>query len=179
MPLGYGGGVKTVEQAKNIFRIGYEKIIVNSLLFDNPEEVKKIVDFAGSQSVVASIDYKRNQFGKTVVMIHGGRDKTRKTVSEVIGYAKKLGVGEMILTSIDHEGRMAGYDLKIMKNMKSDVPLILNGGAGKIEDIKAAIDAGADASAGSSFFVYFGRNKAVLINTPEEKEYYEAGIFEE
>lgn len=179
MPLGYGGGIKTVEQAKAIFRIGYEKVIVNSLLYDNPEEVKKIVDFAGSQSVVASIDYKRELLGRISVITHDGQDKTRKNVEEVIEYAEELGVGEILLTSVDHEGKMAGYDLKMMERLETDVPVILNGGAGKMEDIKAAFDAGADAVAGSSFFVYYGKNKAVLINTPCEEEYYRAGIFEE
>lgn len=178
MPLGYGGGIKTVEQAKNIFRIGYEKIILNSLLFDNPEEVKKIVDVAGSQSVVASIDYRKELLGKERVITHGGQVKTKNTVAEVIKYVESLGVGEILLTSIEHEGRMAGYDLRVMENLKADVPIILNGGAGKIEDIKAAFDAGADAVAGSSFFVYYGENRAVLINTPSEEEYYRIGIFE-
>ena len=90
MPLGYGGGIRTVEQAKNIFRIGYEKVILNSLLFDNPEEVKRIVEFAGSQSVVASIDYKRELFGKTNVVIHSGLDRIKTKVTEAIRYAEGL-----------------------------------------------------------------------------------------
>lgn len=179
MPLGYGGGIKTLEQAKHIFRIGYEKVIVNSLLFDKPEEVKKIVDFAGSQSVVASIDYRKDLLGKEQVITHDGQDKIKKDVMETIKYAEGLGVGEIFLTSIDAEGTMAGYDLKTIKNLESKVPIILNGGAGKIEDLKAAFTAGADAVAVSSFFIYYGENRAVLINTPSEEEYYRMEIFEE
>lgn len=178
MPLGYGGGIRTVEHAKAIFRIGFEKVIVNSLLFDNPGEVKKIVDFAGSQSVVASIDYKNDMLGRAGVITHDGRSKTRKSVAEMIKYVEELGVGEILLTSIEHEGRMSGYDLKMIENLEADVPVILNGGAGKIEDIKAAFDAGADAVAVSSFFVYYGAGRAVLINTPSEEEYLEKGIYE-
>lgn len=181
MPLGYGGGIRTVEQAKNIFRIGYEKVILNSLLFDNPEEVKRIVEFAGSQSVVASIDYKRELFGKTNVVIHSGLDRIKTKVTEAIRYAEGLGVGEVLLTSVDHEGKMEGYDIKMMESLKDKaaVPLILNGGAGTIGDIKAALEAGADAVAVSSFFLYYGENKAVLIHTPEEEDYYRTGIYEE
>lgn len=179
MPLGYGGGIKTLEQAKTIFRIGYEKIVVNSLLFDEPEEVKKIVAFAGSQSVVASIDYRKELLGKEQVITHDGQDKIKKNVMETIKYAEGLGVGEIFLTSIDTEGTMAGYDLKTIRNLESKVPIILNGGAGKIDDFKAAFAAGADAVAASSFFIYYGENRAVLINTPNEEEYYRIGIYEE
>lgn len=181
MPLGYGGGIRTVEQAKNIFRIGYEKVILNSLLFDNPDEVKRIVEFAGSQSVVASIDYKRELFGKTSVVIHGGLNRIKKNVIEAIRYAEGLGVGEVFLTSVDYEGKMEGYDINMMESLKDKaaVPVILNGGAGTIGDMKAALEAGADAVAVSSFFLYYGENKAVLIHTPEEEAYYRMGIYEE
>lgn len=178
MPLGYGGGIETLEQAKEIIRIGYEKVVLNSLLFDNPEEVKRIVDFAGSQSVVASIDYKRDLFGKTVAVSHCGKDK-KGILEEMIGKVLSLGVGELFLTSIDHEGKMSGYDLKTIKKTAKDitVPVILNGGAGKIEDIAEALEAGADAVGVSSLFVYYGENRAVLIHTPGEEEYINAGIY--
>lgn len=180
MPLGYGGGIKTLNQAKEIFRIGFEKIIVNSLLFDNPDEVKKIIEFAGSQSVVASIDYKKDFLGNISVFTHDGRDKVKMSLVETVNYAVDVGVGEIFLTSINHEGKMNGYDLAVMKSMNSiDIPIILNGGAGKLEDINEALISGADAVAVSSFFVYYGENKAVLINTPNEEEYYRMGIYED
>jgi cyclase len=181
MPLGYGGGIKTLSQAKEIFRIGYEKVVLNSLIFDDPEEVKRIVDFAGSQSVVASIDYKRDLFGKCGVITHCGRNKTGKAVDEAIRYAEDLGIGEIILTSIDHEGQMEGYDLKVMQKIGRNiqVPVILNGGAGSIDDIAEALKRGADAVAVSSFFVYYGSNRAVLINMPGEEEYLRRGIYED
>lgn len=181
MPLGYGGGIKTLEQAKEIFRIGYEKIILNSLLFDNPREVRRIVDFAGSQSVVACVDYKKDLLGRTYVVTHDGRDKIKKDITSIIEYVMDLRVGEILLTAVDFEGKMEGYDLdtarRIVDNVK--VPVILNGGAGRIEDIADAFKMGADAVAVSSFFVYYGDNKAVLINTPTENEYLDKGIYEE
>lgn len=181
MPLGYGGGITKLEQAKEIFKIGYEKVVLNSLLFDDPQEVQRIVEFAGSQSVVASIDYKKDLFGKVCVVTHCGRDKVRKDVTEAMEYAVGLGVGELLFTAIDFEGRMQGYDLNTMKRIanKVEVPVILNGGAGRIEDIADALDSGADAVAVSSFFIYYGDNKAVLINTPGEEEYFDKGIFEQ
>lgn len=180
MPLGYGGGVKTLEQAREIYKIGYEKVIVNSLLFDNSDEVKRIVDFAGSQSVVASIDYKRDLFGKNSVVTHCGKDKTGKTLEDTLEYVTDLGVGEILITSIDHEGKMNGYDLKTIQKIANNifVPIILNGGAGSVQNIAEALNAGADAVAASSFFIYYGKNKAVLINTPDEEEYLEEGIYE-
>lgn len=180
MPLGYGGGIRTLEQAKEIIRMGYEKVVLNSMLFDNPEEVRRIVDFAGSQSVVASIDYRRDLFGKTAAVAHCGKDKTG-VLEDVIERVLCLGVGELLLTSVDHEGKMAGYDLKTVKKVAKGitVPVILNGGAGRIEDIAEALKAGADAVGVSSFFVYFGENRAVLIHTPGEEEYKQNGIFED
>lgn len=180
MPLGYGGGIKSLAQAKEIFRIGYEKVILNSLLFDNPEEVKRIVDFAGSQSVVASIDYKKDMLGRISVLTHDGADKVGYKLEDAINHAVNCGVGEILLTSIDHEGKMKGYDLQRISSIGIiDVPIILNGGCSCVEDMKAAFDAGADAVSVSSFFVYYGKNKAVLINTPNEEEYYEAEIYED
>lgn len=180
MLLGYGGGIKKLEQAKEIFRVGFEKVIVNSLLFDHSDEVRRIVDFAGSQSVVASIDYKKDIFGHIYVVTHDGDDKTKLTLNEAVCRAIKCGVGEILLTSIDHEGKMKGYDVSIIKNISSvSVPIILNGGAGSVNDMKTALNSGADAVSVSSFFVYYGGNKAVLINTPDENEYYKAGIYED
>ena len=179
MPLGYGGGIKTVEQAKEIFRIGYEKVILNSLLFDNPDEVSKIIDFAGSQSVMASIDYKKDIIGRVSVLTHDGIERVGKSLEEVINRVVGLGVGEILLTSIDHEGKMNGYDKSTIQSLHLNVPVILNGGAGSVEDIKEALDAGADAVAVSSFFVFYGSNKAILINTPCEDEYYNMGIYED
>ncbi len=180
MPLGYGGGIRSLEQAKEIFRIGFEKVILNSLIFDNLKEVSRIAEFAGSQSVVASIDYKRDIFGHLSVYTHDGADRTSIKLKESVRMAVEAGVGEILLTSMDYEGRMNGYDLdaiKLIGNMQ--IPVIVNGGAGSISDIKRALNAGADAVAVSSFFVYYGANKAILINTPSEQEYYAEGIFED
>ena len=142
--------------------------------------MRRIVEFAGSQSVVASIDYKKDIFGKVSVITHDGTDKVGYKLEDAINHAVKYGVGEILLTSIDHEGKMNGYDLQRISSIgKVDVPIILNGGAGNLENIKDALDAGADAVAVSSFFMFYGKNRAVLINTPSEDEYYSNGIFKD
>jgi len=180
MPLGYGGGIRSLEQAREICRIGYEKVILNSLLFDNPDEVRKIVETVGSQSVVASIDYKKDLFGRMVVRTHDGKGRPGLLLREAIDRVLETGVGEILLTSIDHEGKMGGYDTGVLKSIgRINVPIIINGGAGRIEDLKKAFDAGADAVSASSFFVFYGPNQAVLINTPREEEYYNIGIYED
>lgn len=180
MPLGYGGGIRSLEQAKRIFKIGYEKVVLNSLFFDDPDEVRRIVDFAGSQSVTASIDYRKDFLGRSIVLTHCGQDKAGISLENVLKMAKGCNVGEILLTSIEEEGRMAGYDLKTMRKVNEgvDVPVVLNGGAGSIDDIGEALKAGADAVAVGSFFIYYGSNKAILINTPGEKDYLEKGIYE-
>lgn len=180
MPLGYGGGIRRLEQAKKIFKIGYEKVVLNSLLFDDPDEVKRIVDFAGSQSVGASIDYRKDLLGRNIVLTHCGQDKVGISFEDVLKMVIGCGAGEILLTSIEEEGRMAGYDLKTMQKVNGsvDVPVVLNGGAGSTDDIREALNSGADAVAVGSFFIYYGSNKAVLINTPSEEDYLGKGIYE-
>jgi cyclase len=165
MPLGYGGGIQSIEDAKRIFRLGFEKIVYSTNLFEKPELIKQSVKFAGSSSVVASIDLKKTKKSYTVYTRSGTRI-VNYDLSDYLKYVISLGVGEIIFTSIDQEGSMNGYDLDIYqdKSITINVPIIINGGAGKIEDLQTAIHKGFDAVAASSMFVYFGKKKAVLIN---------------
>lgn len=173
MPLGYGGGIRNFDDAKKLFKAGYEKIIFSSALYENPELVKKCVNYAGSSSIVASIDIKKNILGKYNVYIFSGTKKIASDITEYIKYVISLGVGELIINFIDRDGQMLGYDLDIIKELSdiSDIPLIPNCGAGSIEDFKNAIKYGAHSVAASSMFVYYGRMKAVLINFPTEEEF--------
>jgi len=172
MPLGYGGGINTFEDAKKLFKAGYEKILFSTALYENPELVKKCVNYAGSSSIVASIDIKRNLIGKYSIYILSGTKKVSSDIFEYLKYVINLGVGEVIINFIDRDGQMTGYDLDLVKQLSdvSDIPLIPNCGAGTIEDFKNAIEYGAHSVAASSMFVYYGRMKAVLINFPDEKE---------
>lgn len=165
MPLGYGGGIQTLEEAKQIFRLGFEKIIFSTNLKEKPNLIKQCVQLAGSSSVVAAIDLKRNKEGYDV-FTHSGTIKVSNNLAQYVDYVINLGVGEIIFTSIDNEGSMKGYEFVILDQIpfKIEVPTIINGGAGKLNDFQEAIKSGYDAVAASSMFVYFGERKAVLIN---------------
>jgi cyclase len=165
MPLGYGGGVQTLEEAKQIFRLGFEKIIFSTNLKEKPDLIKNCVQFAGSSSVIASIDVKKVK-DEYHVYTHSGTNKVSENLAHYLQYVLNLGVGEIIFTSIDNEGSMKGYDNNIIKKVSSkiQVPIIINGGAGTLQDLQEAIKSGFDAVAASSMFVYYGLRKAVLIS---------------
>lgn len=179
MPLSYGGGICEIEQVKKLFRSGFEKVIFNTALAKNPKLIQDAVGFAGSQSIVASIDVKSEMFGE-YCYIESGSVKTGRTPVEMARYAERLGVGEIVLTSIGDEGSMKGYNIKLVRGVADavDIPVIANGGAGCIEDFREALSAGhADAVAAGSMFVYYGKNRAVLITVPSEAELTDIGIY--
>lgn len=180
MPLSYAGGIKTVDDVRKIISLGFEKVVLNSSLFFNPSLISEAAKIAGSQSVVVSIDYKKNFLGKKYTYINNGTKCTKKSPLEMAVMAEKLGAGELLLTSIDNEGKMSGYDTETIKEISSiiNIPIIASGGAGKISDFRNVLkNCNADAVAASSMFVYFGLNKAVLINFPEEDELFESGVY--
>lgn len=172
MPLAYGGGIKNIEQVKKIINIGVEKIIVNSAIISNPEIITQTAQIYGSQSVVASVDVKKNLFGKYVCYTHSGKTKIKQKLTAYLKQIEQLGAGEIILTSIDKEGTFSGYDIELIRKAAEtvSVPVVANGGASCIEDFTKAVQAGASAIAAGSFFVYKSKNKGVLINYPAQKE---------
>lgn len=172
MPVGYGGGVTTVAEAKELFRSGIEKISLNSATFSNPNIVNEIANFAGNQSVIVSIDVKKNIFGKYVVYTNCGKVKVATDPVKHAIEMVKLGAGEILINSIDKDGTMAGYDLEIINKISTsvDVPVIACGGAKDLSDFKKAIDHGASAVAAGSMFVFQGIHKAVLISYPSSQE---------
>ncbi|MCK5127176.1 MAG: imidazole glycerol phosphate synthase subunit HisF [candidate division Zixibacteria bacterium] len=173
MPLAYGGGIKSLDDMKKIYNIGVEKIIINSYVSENPNFIREAADVFGSQSVVVSIDVKKNLFGKYTVRTHGG---TKDTKADPVVYASRvqeLGAGEIVVNAIDCDGMMNGYDIELMKRITSavTVPVIALGGAGSVEDIEAVVtDAGVSAAAAGSLFVYQGKDLGVLINFPRREE---------
>lgn len=173
MPLGYGGGIKTLEDVKKLFRIGFEKVIFNTAFIDNPDLIKTTVEYAGSQSVVVSLDFRKSITGKYTLYTKSGSVKSNITISEIVSRLSELNVGEVVLNMIDKDGTMTGYDLEIIKKISSmiDVPVIANSGAKDESDFHQAINSGAHGVAASSMFVYFGKSKAVLVtyNSPFNK----------
>lgn len=171
MPFGYGGGIATVDDAIKLIRNGAEKVIINSMSPDF-EFVAKLADKIGSQSVVVSLDTSLNSRGGHDLYIQSG---TKKIDYSAVDFAKLVvdyGAGELFLNAIDRDGTMQGYDLKIIQRIASavSVPVVACGGASSLQDIKLALDCGASAVALGSMFVYHGRNRAVLISYPTQKE---------
>ncbi len=172
MPLTYGGGIRSIEDMKTIFGLGVEKIIVCTYAIENPYFIKEASRLFGCQSIVISIDVKKNFGGKYEIFVNSGKKATRKNPADIAILMKEMGAGEIMLNSIDKDGTMSGYDLELIKRISSavSIPLIACGGAGKLEDFAQAIEAGASAVAAGSFLVYQGINRAVLINFPLREE---------
>ena len=173
MPLSYGGGVNKIEQAKKLFAIGVEKVIISSAFHTNPEMISKLSQTYGAQSVVVCIDVKKNFFGKYEVYTHSGTKNTKKDPVLVVKEAQDLGAGEIILNFIDRDGTMLGYDVEYISKVATtlEIPVIACGGAGKIQDFYEAVSKGhASAVAAGSLFVFHGKHRAVLISYPSQME---------
>ncbi len=169
MPLCYGGGIKTVEQARRIIGLGVEKVAISSEVILNPNLITEIAAEIGSQSVVVVLDVKKSLFGKYEVYIHNGKKKTGRTPVEVAQQAERLGAGEIVINSIDLDGQMTGYDLNLATKIREAIrlPMTLLGGAGSISDIGSLIqNCGVVGAAAGSLFVFKGIYRAVLINYP-------------
>ena len=172
MPLSYGGGVKDFETAQKILSIGFEKIVLNTNAYRNPKLVREISEHFGAQAVIGSIDVKKNIWGKYQTYINDG---TEKIAVDPVEWAKKLedlGVGELLISSIDRDGTWTGYDLDITKKIANAVhiPVIANGGAGSISDIGDVVHkAHASAAALGSMVVYQKKGMGVLVNFPDKK----------
>jgi cyclase len=173
MPLGYGGGIRKIQEMKTLFSIGVEKIIINSYAIENPSFIREVADLFGSQSIVVSIDVAKNWFGKYYVYKNSG---TVNTGIDPVTHAvnmEKMGAGEIFLNSIDRDGMMAGYNLDLIKLVAQNlnIPVVACGGAKNMSDIASAINiAGAAAAAAGSIFVFQGPHKAVLISYPSGNE---------
>jgi cyclase len=173
MPVAYGGGISDLEDMKQVFGLGIEKIAINSYAIENPSFVRAAAGRFGGQSVIVSIDARRKAAGRYEVYTHGGRTPTGLEPAQLAAQMEEMGAGEILLTSIDRDGTQQGYDTELLKQVTSTVgiPVIAGGGAGKVEDFGAAVrQGGASACAAGSMVVYFGRNRAVLINFPSRRE---------
>ncbi|MCS3901421.1 AglZ/HisF2 family acetamidino modification protein [Methanococcus voltae] len=170
MPLCYGGGIKTFEEASKIFELGFEKISLNSVLFEKPSLLTELSQSYGSQSIVASVDVKKNLFGKLKVYNGSKNNSINDKILDYVKNLENLGAGELLINSVDLEGTYKGYNLSLINELSNalTIPLIALGGASSTKDFKDALQAGASACAAGSLFVYYGVNKAVLINYPTD-----------
>lgn len=169
MPFAYGGGVSSIKDIEKLFHIGVEKVVLNTSAFQNQELISEAVSLAGSQSIVVSIDVKKSLLGKYKVMIQNGVKSINLSPKEYTLHLESLGVGEIIVTSIDREGSGLGYDINLIHELSSaiSIPVIASGGASKLEHFKEAVEEGkASAVAAGDMFTFQGKLKAVLITYP-------------
>jgi imidazole glycerol-phosphate synthase subunit HisF len=172
MPLGYGGGIRTLEDVRKLLAIGVEKIVLNTSAVENPSLIHAAADYAGSQAVVISMDIKKTMFGKYEVYTHGGKKATGLDPVKFAVEMKKQGAGELFLNTIDRDGTMQGYDLELVRRVADSVtiPVVACGGAGNVQHLAEAIQAGASAAAAGSMFVFQGPLRGVLISYPAQEE---------
>lgn len=174
MPFCYGGGVTTVEEAKKIINLGAEKVALSSAVVQDINIIKKIGEAVGTQSVVVVLDVKKKSFlGGYEIYIHNGKKATGLKVKDFVEKLDEVGVGEIVINSIDRDGKMEGYDMTLIDIVRNatEVPITVLGGAGSLKDIKEVISKYKiiGASAGS-LFVFKGKYRAVLINYPNRQE---------
>jgi cyclase len=174
MPLCYGGGIKTTDQAARIFSLGAEKIAISSAAIDNPSLISSVARQVGKQSVVIVLDAKKDKIpGSYVLMTHNGTINTGIDPVEFAKKAEELGAGEIVINSIDNDGMMKGYDHTLISKVKSvlHIPVTVLGGAGSLSDMQKVIaDFGIIGAAAGSLFVFKGKFRAVLINYPSGSE---------
>lgn len=168
MPMCYGGGVDSAEMASRIINIGFEKVSISAAALQRPALIHEMAEAVGSQSVVVTLDVKRNKFlpGYTIYR-HNGKEKVKLDLLDFCQQAVELGAGEIVINSIDRDGEMKGYDLELAKMVRQRVscPFTMLGGAGSVADMQALIDeVGVVGAAAGSLFVFKGPYRAVLIN---------------
>ena len=168
MPLSYGGGIKTMEDIRRIIQIGIEKVIIGTEAVEKPAFVKQAVAEFGSSTVCVSLDIQKAATGYQLYT----RSGTKRVQEDPIDVAKgleRLGVGELLIHSIDREGTQNGYDLDLIRTLRKAVkiPIIASGGAATLEHLCEGVQNGASAVAAGSMFVFHGRHQAVLISYPD------------
>ena len=171
MPVGYGGGVSDLSQIEQLIYCGVEKVIISSALSDLVFVTEAVKEF-GSSTIVACVDYRLDLRQQNVPSINSNKIILKFTLMQYIMKVLELGVGEVIIQSIERDGTRSGYDLETLRLVSSisTVPIVALGGVDKIEDFRLAADAGASALAAGSFFIFYGRHQAVLVTYPNRSQ---------
>lgn len=174
MPICYGGGVKSVEQATEIIGLGIEKVAISSAAIERPQLIRDIATAVGGQSVVVVLDVRHDPAtGQYEVWTHNGQRNTRQSVLTLARQAEAHGAGEIVINSIDRDGRMQGYDLDLARAVRDTVsiPMTVLGGAGSLVHIQDLVArCGVVGAAAGSFFVFKGARRAVLISYPDPSQ---------
>jgi cyclase len=169
VPLSYGGGIRTLEQARAVLAAGIEKVVLGSAAFEAPDLVTSVAHTFGAQAVIASVDVRRLAGSDAAEVVV--RNATLPTGVAPTVYARRmaeLGAGEILLNAVDRDGTMSGFDLELIRDVSAalSIPVIASGGAASREDLPKPIRAGASAVAAGSLFVFQGPSRAVLVNFP-------------
>jgi cyclase len=173
MPLAYGGGVRSVEQARRIISLGVEKVSISAGAIDRPALISDIAGAIGRQSVVVVLDVRKKLLGGHEVYTHNGKRAAGRSPLDLAREAESLGAGEIVVNSIDRDGEMKGYDLALAAKLRdaATVPITVLGGAGSLADIgKLITQCGIVGAAAGSLFVFKGPYRAVLINYPQQAQ---------
>ena len=174
MPFCYGGGITTVEQARKIIGLGAEKVALSNSALNNLELCNEIGKIIGNQSVVVVIDVKKKKlFGGYDIYTQNGTIKSKWKLEDLVEKLDKIGIGEIVINSIDNDGVMQGYDVALVEKIrkKCTMPITVLGGAGNLSDIQNLISKfKIIGAAAGSLFVFKGKYRAVLINYPDRNE---------
>ncbi|MBK9779855.1 MAG: imidazole glycerol phosphate synthase subunit HisF [Anaerolineales bacterium] len=173
IPLAYGGGIRSMDDVRKLLSLGIEKLIMNTSAVETPSLVREVADHAGSQAAVVSMDVKKGLLGKYEVLTHCGQKKTGLDPVKHAVEMERMGVGEILINSIDRDGTMQGYDLELVRKVADavSVPVVACGGAGNLSHVSEVIKQGhASAAAAGSIFVFQGPLRGVLISYPTPKE---------
>lgn len=172
MPLGYGGGISSLDQAKAVFDIGFEKVAINTHAAAQPGLISKLAEHYGSQAVIVSIDVRKGLFGGQTVRTLSGKQNTRRDPVSWAREVEQMGAGEILLTAMDKEGTWDGFDLDLIKRVTDavSIPVIAQGGAGSLEHIRQVVkQSHASAVALGSMVVFQKKGMGVLVNFPDKK----------
>lgn len=168
MPLCYGGGITSAQQAAQIIASGFEKVSISAAALTRPALIREMAEAVGAQSVVVTLDVRKNKlFSGYTVYTRNGQDKHKVNLLEFCQQAVELGAGEIVINSIDRDGEMAGYDLELAKSIRGAItsPISMMGGSGNVKHMQELIDSvGVVGAAAGSMFVFKGPYRAVLIN---------------
>lgn len=173
MPVGYGGAVRSLEDARALLRLGVEKLALNSIALEDPRFVRTLSDAFGAQCVVGVVDVKRDWLGRRRVFSHSGRPLHSTDPATVMRELVKAGAGELVVQSVDRDGTLQGLDLELLASLKGvvDVPVLAAGGANTMEDMSAACErGGCSGVVVGARFVYYGPHRAVLISYLSDQE---------
>jgi cyclase len=169
VPLTYGGGIHSFEDAKRVYGCGVEKVVLGTAAQEDPELVTSVASQFGAQAVVVAADCKPGRRGHYEVRVRSGTSAVKEDPVQWAQRAERLGAGEILLNAIHRDGTMEGFDLDLVAQVAGAVgiPVVACGGAGSRADIPGPVRVGASAVAAGSIFVYQGRERGVLVNYPE------------